>query len=151
MLATCLIVLLLLLVGSYWLSLNSLTNNGENACLYGVGFANKATKLKLYTSSSVPIKAGVEGTDFFEVANGNGYTTGGIAVTSGSFTYSVVAGTGQVVMAGPFTWTATGTIANVAGAYLTDSSNNILAWWSRPALSILSGDTLTFTNLTITG
>ena len=131
--------------------MSSLTNPGEQACLKGSGFSNTAAKLKLYDNTSVPTKSGVEGGAFVEVANGHGYTTGGQAIVDANWTASLVSTTKQIALA-TFTWTASGgNIANIAGAYITDSSNNVLAWFSRPTLTALSGDVITVSGLTITG
>lgn len=130
---------------------NSLTNAGQNYMLYGTatpngGIANLCTKIKLYDASSTPA---VDGTGFTETANGNGYTTGGMALTRSSYTYSVVSTNGQIVIANQ-TWTASGSIPTIAGAMLTDASDNVCAWWARSSsVSLSSGDTLTLDALTI--
>lgn len=109
------------------------TTFGFSAALKGTGtpngsIANIATAIKLYTSASSPAK---DGTGFTEVANGNGYTTGGIAITTADWGYSFDGTNGNLLLASK-TWTASGgNIANVAGAYITDTSGNVLAWWDR--------------------
>lgn len=130
----------------------SLTNNGQLACLMGSstpngGIANLGTKLKLYDTTSTPNK---NGTGFVETANGNGYTTGGVALTRASYTPSLVSTNEQIVIANQ-TWTASGgTIPTVAGAMLTDASDNVLCWWDRSSsVTLNSGDTLTLDTLTI--
>jgi hypothetical protein len=130
---------------------NAMTNQGQSDMLYGTatpngGIANLGTKIKLYDASSTP---NVNGTGFTETSNGNGYTTGGMALTRPSYTYSVVSTSGQIVIANQ-TWTATGTISTIAGAMLTDASDAVLAWWARSSsVTLNSGDTLTLTSLTI--
>ena len=62
---------------------NSITNKGEEFGLVGDGgtdgsIARKAASVRLFQSTSSPNK---DGTGFNEVANGNGYTTGGNAIT----------------------------------------------------------------------
>ena len=64
---------------------SSLTYQGEEYALIGDGasdgsIARLATAVRLYDSTSSPSKTGTEGVEFVEVANGNGYTTGGRAV-----------------------------------------------------------------------
>jgi len=124
---------------------SSLTNLGQTDALYGTAtpngsIANLGTKLKLYDSSSTPAK---DGTGFVETANGNGYTTGGLAISRSDWTNALVTGNQQITL-GDKVWTATGSIPNVAGAYLTDASDNVLAWWERGSpVSLVSGDTIT--------
>lgn len=131
---------------------NSLTNLGEELALFGDGvgdgsIARLATAIRLFDSTSTPAK---DGTGFVEVANGNGYTTGGQAITVADWTFSVLANNGQIVL-DDFVWTAAGgNIANIKGAYLTDSGGSALAWWERTtAVTLTPGDSLTADNLTI--
>lgn len=124
---------------------NSLTNLGQDYALKGDGadgsLARLATALRLYDNTSTPA---VDGTGFVEVANGNGYTTGGIAIGVGDWTLSTDAGNRKSTLADQV-WTASGgSISNIAGAYLTDAGGNVLAWWERvSAITIASGDTFT--------
>lgn len=126
---------------------SSLTNAGQTAALFGTStpngaLANLATKLKLYDSTSTPNK---NGTGFNEVANGNGYTTGGIAISRSDFSNALDSGDQKITLADKV-WTATGPINNIAGAYLTDASNNVLAWFERgSAANLVATDTLTVT------
>lgn len=131
---------------------NSLTNKGEEYALFGDGvsdgsIARLTTAVRLFDSTSVPLK---DGTGFVEVANGNGYLTGGIAITVGNWTFSVVSTNGQIVLADQV-WTALGgNIALIAGAYLTDTGGNALAWWERSSpVTLTPGDSLTADDLTI--
>jgi hypothetical protein len=138
---------------------NSLTNYGQQVALFSDknrasgsatnngGVAQLGTSLRLYGSTSTP---NVDGTGFVEVANGNGYTTGGATLTTASYTLSLSSGSAQVIIT-DHTWTASGgTIPNVNGAYLTDASGNVLAWWERAtATTLADGDTLIADDLTI--
>jgi len=131
---------------------NSLTNKGEEYALFGDGvgdgsIARLATALQLFDSTSVPLK---DGTGFVEVANGNGYVTGGIPIGVSDWTFSVVSMNGQIVLDDQV-WTASGgNIANILGAYLVDTGGNALAWWERTsAVTLTPGDTLTADDLTI--
>ncbi len=77
---------------------SSLTNKGQEIMLKGTvtpngSIANLATALLLYDSTSVPDK---DGTGFVEVANGGGYTTGGIAITTADWTLSLVGSDNQI-------------------------------------------------------
>jgi len=134
---------------------NSLTNLGEQYMLMGNltssptdgGMARLAAKLKLFDGvSSVPAK---DGTGFVEVANGNGYVTGGVAITDSDWTFSVVDDVGQIQLDDQI-WTASGgTIPNIGGAYLTDAGDNVLAWWERATVTLNAADTLTADDLTV--
>lgn len=133
---------------------NSLTQKGQDYALYGDGspgsdggLARLAAFVKLYDSSSTPNK---NGTGFNEVANGNGYTTGGIAISLSDWTLGSNGSDRKITLANKV-WTASGgQILNVAGAYLTDASGNVLGWWERsPAATLNPGDTLTLSGLTV--
>lgn len=80
-----------------------------------------------------------------EVANGNGYTTGGNAasVTSASQT----GGTFTLVLASPAVWTASGAGFTFQYAILTDSttSTNVAYWDYGSSQAVASGDTVTVT------
>lgn len=132
---------------------NSFTNKAQEYMLMGTatpngGIANLGTKLKLYDAASTPAK---DGTGFTEVANGNGYSTGGKSLARVNYTMSLATGNEKIVIDDQ-TWTASGgTIPTVAGAYLTDASDNPLAWWERGSTVTLNdGDTITTTSLTLT-
>jgi len=133
---------------------NSLTNLGQQVALFNDqngantntgGIVKVAARLKLYKSTSTPSKAG---TGFNEVDNGNGYTTGGIAITTADWTMSVVSGNAQVQLADK-TWSAVGgQIANIAGAYITDADGRVIAWWERTTVMTLNdGDATTADDL----
>lgn len=131
---------------------NSLTNDGEEFALFGDGvgdgsIARLATAVQLFDSTSTPAK---NGSGFVEVANGNGYTTGGQAITVADWTFSVVSNNGQIVL-DDFVWTAVGgNITNIKGAYIVDTGGNALAWWERTtAVTLTPGDSLTVDDLTI--
>ncbi len=130
---------------------NSLSNLGEQYMLEGNGggdgsFARLAAKVKLYDSTSVPSKGGG---GFVEVANGNGYTTGGQAISLVDFTFSVVVNNGQIQMDDKVFTAAGGPISNIAGAYITDAADNVLAWWERTPFTLQDTETLTLDDLTI--
>jgi hypothetical protein len=94
--------------------------------------------LKVYLSNAAPNQAthtaydGVTGTTGpAEIANGNGYVTGGksCAITSSS----VAAGVNKLVLADPATWTGTGAgFGPFRYAVLynnTATGKNLLGWW----------------------
>lgn len=131
---------------------NSFTNKGQEYMLHGTATPNGAlsnlgTKLKLYDNTSTPAK---DGTGFVEVANGNGYVTGGIAITRADYTLSLDTGNQKIVIANKVFTASGGSISNIAGAYLTDAANAPLAWWERTSsITIGAGDTLTLDTLTL--
>ena len=82
---------------------------------------------------------------FTEVANGNGYTTGGnsAAVTTSSQT----SGTFKLVLASPAVWTASGAGFTFQYAILTDTttSTNVAYWDYGSSQAVASGETVTVT------
>lgn len=130
---------------------NSITNKGEEYGLVGDGsgdgsIARKAASVRLFQSTSSPNK---DGSGFNEVANGNGYTTGGNAITVANWTFSVQATNGQIILDDQVFTAAGGTIPNIAGAYIQDSGSEVLAWWERSVITLSDGDSLTLDDLTI--
>lgn len=80
-----------------------------------------------------------------EVANGNGYTTGGNACTTTSSTQS--GGTFKLVLASPATWTASGAGFSFRYAVLVDSttSTNVGYWDYGSSQTVAAGETVTVT------
>ena len=80
-----------------------------------------------------------------EVANGNGYTTGGNAasVTSASQT----GGTFKLVLASPATWTSTGAGFSFQYAifYNTTTNTNVAYWDYGSSQTVAAGETVTVT------
>jgi len=80
-----------------------------------------------------------------EVANGNGYTTGGNAATVTSA--SQTGGTYKLVLASPTTWTATGAGFSFQYAVLVDTttSTNVAYWDYGSSQTVAAGETVTVT------
>jgi galactitol-specific phosphotransferase system IIC component len=82
---------------------------------------------------------------FTEVANGNGYTTGGngAAVSSSSQT----GGTYKLVLTSPAVWTASGAGFSFQFAVLVDSTTgtNVAYWDYGTSQAVASGETVTVT------
>ena len=80
-----------------------------------------------------------------EVANGNGYTTGGNTATTSSATQS--GGTYKLVLGSPATWTASGAGFSFQYAVLVDSttSTNVGYWDYGSSQAVASGETVTVT------
>ena len=134
---------------------NSLTNLGEQNALMGDpavtptdgAIARLATSVRLYKVGSVPNK---DGTGFTEVDAGNGYTAGGIAITSADWTFAVISTIGQIKLDDQVFTASGGNIADIDGAYITDSGGNVLGWWERSSpITLTPGDSLTLDDLTI--
>jgi galactitol-specific phosphotransferase system IIC component len=80
-----------------------------------------------------------------EVANGNGYTTGGNAASTSSSSQS--GGTFKLVLNSPSTWTATGAGFSFQYAILVDSttSTNVAYWDYGSSQAVAEGETVTVT------
>jgi hypothetical protein len=80
-----------------------------------------------------------------EVANGNGYTTGGNAATVVSATQT--GGTFKLVLNSPSTWTATGAGFSFRYAVLTDTttSTNVAYWDYGSSQAVAAAETVTVT------
>jgi hypothetical protein len=80
-----------------------------------------------------------------EVANGNGYTTGGNAATTTSA--SQTGGTFKLVLTSPSVWTASGAGFSFQYAVLVDSttSTNVGYWDYGSSQAVASGETVTVT------
>jgi galactitol-specific phosphotransferase system IIC component len=80
-----------------------------------------------------------------EVANGNGYTTGGNAATVTSA--SQTGGTFKLVLGSPTTWTATGAGFSFQYAVLVDTttSTNVAYWDYGSSQTVAAGETVTVT------
>lgn len=80
-----------------------------------------------------------------EVANGNGYTTGGNLTTTTSATQT--GGTYKLVLTSPATWTASGAGFSFQYAILVDSttSTNVAYWDYGSSQAVAAGETVTVT------
>lgn len=80
-----------------------------------------------------------------EVANGNGYTTGGNAAAVSSATQT--GGTYKLVLSSPSVWTATGAGFTFQFAVLTDSTTgtNVGYWDYGTSQAVAAGETVTVT------
>lgn len=80
-----------------------------------------------------------------EVANGNGYTTGGNAATTSSAAQT--GGTFKLVLNSPTAWTASGAGFSFQYAVLVDSttSTNVAYWDYGSSQAVAAGETVTVT------
>ena len=82
---------------------------------------------------------------FTEVANGNGYTTGGNSAAVSSATQT--GGTYKLVLSSPSVWTATGAGFTFQYAILTDTTAgvNVAYWDYGTSQAVAAGETVTVT------
>lgn len=114
---------------------------GVEGLVEGVNLQTDSHSIKL--ASAVNASLGT----FTEVANGNGYTTGGNSIGVNS-TVTQSAGTYSVTLANPTAWTAAGgTVGPFQYAVWTDTTAgvNIGYWDYGTPITLAIGDTFTFT------
>jgi hypothetical protein len=113
---------------------------GVEGLVEGVNLQSDSFSVLL--ASAVNASAGT----FTEVANGNGYTTGGNSVGVNS-TATQSAGTYSCTLANPTVWTASGAVGPFQYAVLRDTTAGVnMGYWDYgSAVSLASGDTFTFT------
>ena len=84
--------------------------------------------IQLYANNVIPDENSTVAS-FTEVANGLGYTTGGISLIPGS--WSVISGNPSQAEHTEVTWTFTGAAGNVYGYYVTRDTGGELMWAER--------------------
>jgi hypothetical protein len=122
--------------------------NAFAAAMPNGGVALATDTLKLMLTNTAPVATNVQYSDISanEVANGNGYTTGGAAVTtvSSAQTSGVYKYVGSVPAP---TWTATGAVGPFRYVVLYDTTpgtKSLTGWWDYGA-SVSLANTNTFT------
>lgn len=103
---------------------------------------------KILLTNTAPVATNAVKADVTEIAAGNGYTAGGVAVTLTSSTQT--GGTYKYIASvGSPTWTATGAMATFRYVVLynsTAASGNLVGFWDYgSALSLTSTQTFTVT------
>lgn len=100
--------------------------------------------LKVVLTNSAPIAANTQLSDITQIANGNGYTTGGSATTQSSSAQS--SGTYKLVSA-DVVFTASGALGPFRYAVLyndTATNDELIGWWDYgSSITLASGDTFT--------
>lgn len=102
--------------------------------------------LKVMLTNTLPVATNAQYSDISasEVANGNGYTTGGTASTLTSSTQS--SGTYKLILQS-VTFTASGAVGPFRYAVLYDSTpttKTLIGWWDYgSSISLASGDSFT--------
>ena len=125
----------------------SWTYYGFEMALIGNGTQGGAGRVaafaRLYLSTSVPNVDHTVGT--WVEASGSGYAAR--AITHTDWTYT--ANPSRLVLT-DLVWPLAGALSGVAGAYITDSLGNVMAWWDKiPALSLNAGDLILLDHLTL--
>lgn len=128
----------------------AITYNKFNAFVQDLGrkvHNLNSDSIKIALSNTAPSAANTVLADITEIAGTNGYTAGGVALTSTSFTQT--SGTAKLAATSPSpSWTASG---GAMGAFryiiiynATASGSPLIAYWDRGAsLTLNSGDTYT--------
>lgn len=122
--------------------------NAFSAAMPNGGVALATDALKVMLTNSAPVATNTQYSDISgaELANGNGYTTGGAAVTTSSSTQS--GGVYKYVgSAASPTWTATGSMGPFRYAVLYDTTpgvKSLIGWWDFGS-SVTLASTNTFT------
>lgn len=103
-----------------------------------------ADTLKVVLTNSAPGAANTQLSDITQIANGNGYTTGGTAATISSSAQT--SGTYKLVLA-DVVFTATGAVGPFRYAVLyndTAANDELIGWWDYgSAVTLASGETFT--------
>lgn len=112
---------------------------GVEGLVEGVTLQTDSFAIKL--ASAVNASAGT----ITEVANGNGYATGGNTCGTNS-TGTQSAGTYTLTLSNPATWTASGAVGPFQYAVLTDTTAGVnLGYWDYGTpISLASADTFAF-------
>jgi hypothetical protein len=137
------------------------TNRGKFLILQGV-FRNTGLPTNFYvalaTSATTPLSTHTTFSSLTEIANGNGYTTGGFSLTKNSTDFDVLTEAATtLIQIKDVVWTATTANLPASGngarwAVLLDDnvtigSRQILAWWDLVSDRTVSvGQTLTLQN-----
>lgn len=101
--------------------------------------------LKIMLTNTAPAAANAVKSDITEISAGNGYSAGGVSVTS--VTSTQTSGTYKLVSAADPVVTASGTVGPFRYAVLynsTTGSGNLIGWWDRgTSITLVSSDTFT--------
>lgn len=103
-----------------------------------------ADTLKVALTNSAPVNTNTVLANITQIANGNGYTTGGTAATISSSAQS--SGTYKLVLA-DVTFTASGSVGPFRYAVLyndTATNDELIGWWDYgSAVTLATGETFT--------
>jgi uncharacterized protein (DUF2252 family) len=100
--------------------------------------------LTVALSNTVPVNTNTQLSDITQIANGNGYTTGGTAATTSSSAQTT--GTYKLVLA-DVVFTASGSLGPLRYVVLynnTATNDELIGWWDYgSSITLASGDTFT--------
>jgi len=97
--------------------------------------------LKVMLSNTAPVATNTVYSNITEIANGSGYTTGGISLTG--MTSSQTGGVYKLVSTLDPVWTATGAVGPFRYVVLS-STKPLIGWWDYgSSISLASGETFT--------
>lgn len=115
----------------------------------GVNLSSDTIKVMLTNTAPVSTNTTYTSISGNELANGNGYTTGGAAVTVSSSTQT--SGTYSMVLSAGPTWTATGSMGPFRYVVIYDSTTGpLIGWWDYgSSLTLASTNTFTVTVTTV--
>ena len=124
----------------------------KKLCNGTIQLGTNVLKVQLHTSAGAAIVSSftlslASSASASEVANGNGYTTGGKSLTSVTWTTGASAKQYRLDAADPV-WTATGgTIVNIKFAAIKNSAGQALCWsrLTTSQFAVATGNTLTLT------
>jgi len=126
---------------------NKFNNFVDWVCKGTLNLSTDALKVMLTNTAPVATNSIYSDISATELANGNGYTTGGNAAAP---TLSNAGGTEKLVCANPTTWTASGAVGPFRYVVLYDStpaSNKaLIGWWDYgSSITMALNDTFTVT------
>ena len=100
--------------------------------------------LKVVLTNTAPVATNTQLSNITQIANGNGYTTGGATATTSSSAQT--SGTYKLVLA-DVVWTASGAMGPFRYAVLyndTATNDELIGWWDYgTAITLASGETFT--------
>lgn len=98
--------------------------------------------LKVLLSNTLPLATNAATADITQIANGNGYVTGG---STAAFVSNTQTSGVQKLILSNVVFTATGAVGPFRYAVLTDSTTNkLIGWWDYgSAITMANGDTFT--------
>lgn len=111
-------------------------------------FSSGGDVLRIYLSNATPSASGDnDKADLAEIANGNGYTTGGTDITN-AITWSAATDVASITSATGISWTATGgAIASFRYVVLyndTHASNILIGYWDYGStVALAAGESFT--------
>lgn len=127
---------------------SGVTNRGKTVILDSIDSAAITFTARLATTATTPTVDTNTFSQLTETSNGNGYTTGGQAVTLAAASEDDTNDWATIAVSS-FGWTASGGTIAYQYVCIVDNSGNLLFWFDNGSQTIASGTSHTFTNLTL--